>query len=127
MITETQNAVDVHLDDVIIRQLTWKPSTCQQIALAIVAFFTAHPFNSHFTDEVDLSFVSKSDTSCIGTAWRNLCRNDILEHGTNFRRSKKEASKGSTIFDYRLKSVARAKTFLQRNNVHIKDEQPRLL
>ena len=123
----TQIESEQHLSEVTINQLTWKPTSCQQIAIAIVKYFIANPFGFHFTDEIDLSFVGKDDCNCIGTAWGRLTKQGIIERGGNFRRSKTEASAGRTIFDYRLKCVNRAKTFLQRNNVKIAQQQGNLL
>ena len=124
MTTQLEN--EAHLSDVVINQLTWKPTTCQQIAISIVNFFVHHPHGFHFTDEADLSFVDSDSKNCIGTAWKRLTTQGIIERGNNFRRSTSEHSAGRTIFDYRLASVARAKTFLQRNNVKINDSQAQL-
>ena len=127
MTTQTTEQSEAHLSEVTIKQLTWKPTMCQQIAIAIVKYFIANPFGFHFTDDIDLSFVSKDDAHCVGTSWKRLTTAGIIERGTNYRRSTRPNNNGSAVFDYRLKCVNRARTFLERNAVKLNDDQPNLL
>lgn len=110
MSTET---TDNKLDDATIKQLTFKPGVCQNIAVAIVRAFTEDRIA--WTDEVDLSFVLADDLNCIGLAWRRLTAVGIIKPIGQFRRSTKEASQGRRIFKYRLANEGLARTFLARN------------
>lgn len=105
--------VDQHLDDVTIKQLTWKPGINVNVAVAILKGFIEDRIQ--WTDEVDLGFVLPTDVNCIGTTWRRLSNLGILKPMEQFRRSTKDASKGRKVFKYRLANEGLAKAFLKRN------------
>lgn len=109
---------DQALDEITIKQLTWKPTVARNVAVRIVQAALA---DDHlFPDEVDFENVpslTEADKNCIGMAWRNLVRQGVLERGTSFRRSTAPNANGRTVFAYRLARVGLAKTFLERNGV----------
>lgn len=107
--------VDDHLNEVALKQLTWKPGAMRNIAIAIAQAFLGDRIQ--WADEVDLSNVAAKDKNCIGSAWRLLAKAGIIEPIGGFRRSIKEASRGRKVFKYRLASERLAKTFLSRNGV----------
>lgn len=102
--------------------LSWKPTTCQRIAVTIVKA-ALNSIGDIFPDEIDLSFVSADDSNLVGLAWKNLMRLNIIKHGNRFRRSTKPNSKGRTIFAYKLASRPLAITFLNRNKSEYQDEK----
>lgn len=109
---------DTILDEITIKQLTWKPTVARNVAVRIVQ--TALASDHLFPDEVIFEGVpslTEADKNCIGTAWRNLVNQGILERGTSFRRSTAPNANGRTVFAYKLASVGLAKTFLERNGV----------
>ena len=119
---------DTHLDDVTIRQLTWKPSVARNVAGRIVQAALLEGFI--WPDEVcydGVPSLTAADANCIGTAWRNLTKQGILQRGSNYRRSTSDRSKGRTIFCYALASAARARTFLRRNQMPVTERQQELL
>lgn len=112
------------LDDALILQLTWKPGTMRQAAVAIARHMLASQVC--WSDEIDLSFIqSKKDKNCIGGAWRQLRQIGIISRCQEFRRSTKKESRGRTIFKWRIESARLAETFLQRNG-HTLTTQPEL-
>mgnify|MGYP006288136807 CR=1 FL=1 len=109
---------DQTLDAITLKQLTWKPTVARSVAVRIVQHATM--CDHLFPDEVDFENIpslTEADKNCIGTAWRNLVKQGILERGVNFRRSTAPNANGRTVFAYRLASVGLAKTFLERNGV----------
>lgn len=117
---------EAHLQEVLVNQLTWKPGAARNAAVRIVK----HALECEgvlWPDEVDLDTVHADDRNCIGTAYKNLAKQGILEHGASFRRSRSEGSRGRTIFSYRLASRARAELFLRRNLAEVKPTQMDLL
>jgi hypothetical protein len=107
--------IDAALDEAFIRQVTWKPSIMRNIAIAIVARAVWEQDRVFWADDIDLSFVGPDDRNCIGGAWRQLVKAGIVKRTDLNRRSTKEASRGRTVFKYRLASDAKARTFLDRN------------
>jgi hypothetical protein len=108
---------DEHLNEVALAQLTWKPSVIRNVACDIVTAAVAlHPLHV-WPDKVNLAGVADSDKNCVGSAWRLLAKAKVIEHTTSFRRSEADGARGRTVFAYRLTSLTRAQTFLERNGV----------
>lgn len=123
---EKDKDATAHLRDVALRQLTWKPAISRSIAVAIVNTVLKSS-ECVFTDEVDLGFVGPTDANVIGSSWKRLADAGVISPTGHFRRSTKDASKGRKVFQYRLASLARAQTFLQRNGGTVEQlEQPDL-
>ena len=123
----TTTETDQHLDAVTIRQLTWKSGIATSVAVAIVRHMITCP-GVLWPDEISYDSVpslTAADANCIRIAYRNLTRQGIIAHGTSFRRSTAENSRGRTIFCYTLASRSRAELFLRRNGVPVKP-QPEL-
>ncbi len=116
--------VDAKLDDVAIKQLLWKPSQMRDVACSIVGSMLYH--RVAYADEVSLPALKKDDVNAVGSSWRNLTRTGIVEKTGRFRRSKKEASNGRTVWEYRLMSERLAYTFLKRNGGVPCGRQPEL-
>ena len=101
------------LDDALIKQLSFKPGTMRDAAVAIARHMLA---GVCWSDEIDLSFIqSKKDKNCIGGAWRQLRAAGIISRCADFRRSTKKESRGRTVFKWRVESARLAETFLARN------------
>lgn len=107
------NPVDAYLDDKTLRQLTWKPTQCRDIAHAIVRR-AVEGAGTLWPDEVEL-YVNDDDKNCIGLAWRTLASNGVIVATGSFRRSEHEARRGGKVFEYQLKSLALAKRWLAVN------------
>lgn len=115
---EPTNAQEVsaHLDSVTIKQLTWKPDITRDIAVQLADRFIRDRIA--YTDEVDLSFVPTFHANCIGTTYRRLKQAGIIEETGRCRQSsmkKKPGRKGSKAFQWRLKSEALARKFIEVN------------
>ena len=110
------------LDDALLKQLSFKPGTMRQAAVAIARHMLASQVV--WSDEVDLSFIqSKKDKNCIGGAWRQLRQAGIISRCAEFRRSTKKESRGRTVFKWRVESMRLAETFLARNGAAVKCQQ----
>ena len=105
---------DQHLNEVALKQLTWKPGALRNVAIAVVEKVVALPFTV-WPDEIDLESIALDDRNCIGSAWRLLTKAGIVKHSGDYRRSTAETSRGRTIFRYELASLSLAQTFLTRN------------
>ena len=103
--------IDNHLDDILIKQLCWKPSAMTDAAVSIVE--RALKLGQVWPDEVDFSSIEDSDRNCIGSAFRVLSGNrvGILTRTSNYRRSHRPESSGRIVWHYELASYSRAKTF----------------
>jgi hypothetical protein len=106
---------DAALDEAFMRQVTWKPSVMRNIAIKIAARAISEGDRIFWADDIDFDFVEPGDRNCIGGAWRQLVKAGIVKRTDLNRRSTKKASRGRTVFKYRLASAARAETFLKRN------------
>lgn len=106
---------DAALDEAFMRQVTWKPSVMRNIAIRIAARAISEGDRIFWADDIDFDFVEAADRNCIGGAWRQLVKAGIVKRTDLNRRSIKKASKGRTVFKYRLVSATRAETFLKRN------------
>lgn len=107
--------VDASLSEIQIKQLTWKPSCCRNVAVDIVRSFLEDRIQ--FSDHVPLDWVADADANVIGATWKRLVDAGILAPMGQFKRSEKEASRGRKVFKYRLASEKLAQTFLARNGV----------
>ncbi len=101
------------LDEAALRQLTFKPGATKRIALAIIESFLADFIQ--WSDDIELPEIKAKDRNCIGMAWRRLREIGLIERMQQFRGSKVKSRRGATVFQYRLTSLALAKTFLTRN------------
>ena len=107
---------DTHLDSVAIKQLTWKPSTVRNIAVGIVERIILPPFKL-WPDQVSLDAVLQEDRQVVGTAWRLLSKADVIQQTGNYRKSTASGRRSGSVFEYQLKSMNRAQTFLKRNGI----------
>lgn len=101
------------LNEVAIKQLIWKPGPMRTAAVQIVN--AAMDSGIVWPDQIDFSGVEEQDKNCIGTAFRLLMKESIIMRTDRFRRSESGASKGRTIFGYRLLDPLKAATFLARH------------
>lgn len=109
-------AIDAQLDAATLAQLSWKPNIVRNIAVAIIKHFLNDRIC--YTDDIDLSFVPELDKNCIGLTFRRLREQGIITETGRHRRNdpkRRPDRKGGKAFQYRLVSVARALTFLERN------------
>jgi hypothetical protein len=113
------------LDDTTIKQLVWKPGTIRNLAVEIAAkVLTAETVWPDDFPHADLPDV---DRHVIGIAWRMLHRAGVIQQTGNYRRSKSANRNGGAVFEWEIKSRARAQTFLQRNGrAAIETNQPEL-
>lgn len=110
------NNPETHLDSVALKQLTWKPSAIRDVAVGIVEKIILPPFKL-WPDQVSLAAALQEDRQAVGTAWRLLSKAEIIQQTGNYRRSTAAGRRGSSVFEYQLRSMNRAKTFLRRNGV----------
>jgi hypothetical protein len=103
-------------------QWLWKSPELLAIAVAVVKFFVEKD-GSHFTDEVDLSFVRPEDKNLIGNVWLPLKTRGLLAMTNNWRRSTKPESKSRVVWQYQLESYSLAKEFLRRNKAPVAERQ----
>src|ERR1035438_9080742 len=121
----TNATIDAHLDQVTLRQLTWKASSFRNAAIRIVNKALEIGTVEFYPDDVSMGGIKTSleattaqmDANCIGTAYRLLMNNGIIKRTGNYRRSKARGRRGATVFGLMLDSTAKAKTFLLRNGV----------
>lgn len=114
------------LDKIALRQLTWKPGVIRNIAVDIVEQILRPPFTI-WPDKISHTSVLPDDRNTVGIAWRLLARADVIQQTGNYRKSNADGRRSGTVFEYQLKSRARAKTFLQRNKRMIQpSDQPEL-
>lgn len=114
METLTPEQIDQHLDKVLICQLTWKPSVMRTAAVHIVSHLQHH--SPSFADEVEgLADFRREHDNCIGSAWRVLKRQGIIEKTGRYRRSIKASSKGRIVWEYSMVQPGFARLFLVRN------------
>lgn len=112
------NTIDEQLNEITIKQLTWKPGVCQQVAVTIARSFVDSDSNFVWADEVKLPELSSEDKNVVGVAWRNLARNGIvrrLEGQTDHRRSHNKNRKGGVVWRYELARSKLLRTFLKAN------------
>jgi hypothetical protein len=107
--------IDAHLDDVTIKQLTFKPGVATDVAVAIVKHYVEHLVA--FADEVNLPALADADVNCVGLAWRRLANVGIICQTGDHRRSQRDRRKGGVVWKYRLLSHKLAVTFLARNGI----------
>jgi hypothetical protein len=114
------------LDKIALRQLTWKPGIVRNLAIEIVENVLVAPHRV-WPDDIRLDKVNVTDRNTIGIAWRMLAKADIIKQTGQYRKSTAANRNAGTVFEYALKSRARAETFLKRNSstVHPTD-QPEL-
>lgn len=110
------NNPETQLDAVTIKQLTWKPSVIRNVAVGIVQKIIMHPFKL-WPDQVSLSAVTQQDRQVVGTAWRLLSKADVIQQTGEYRKSTAPGRRSSLVFEYELRSMSRAQTFLRRNGV----------
>ena len=105
------------LDEVALNQLTWKPSAVRTVAVEIVKKILSPPFTFKlWPDQISLANVCAADHPCVGTAWRLLTRAKVIQQTGQYRKSLAPGRSKGSIFEYELKSRARAETFLKRND-----------
>jgi len=116
--TEPKLDVDKHLMEKSIAQLLFKAGPCRAVAVAIAKAFLDSPGDSVWSDEVQLPELAADDKNVIGTAWKNLARLGLVQRQEgvgDHRRSTREASRGRTVWRYRIMDAASLRTFLARN------------
>jgi hypothetical protein len=102
-----------HLDGATIKQMTWKPGVLRNLAVTIVE--RALTTDKLWPDEISLAGLSPDDRNTVGIAWRLLARAEVIQQTGSYRKSNADGRRSGTVFEYELKSRARAQTFLQRN------------
>lgn len=114
------------LDKTALRLLTWKPGVVRNLAIQIVEKVLVAPCRI-WPDDIPLDKVNVTDRNTIGIAWRLLAKADVIQQTGQYRKSTAANRNAGTVFEYTLKSRARAETFLKRNGrtVHSSD-QPEL-
>jgi hypothetical protein len=112
------------LNEVAIKQLTWKPTVLRTVAVRVVNAVLEH--RVVYPDEVDVSDVRAEDVNCIGSAWRQLVKAGVIEMTRDFRGSTAKNARGRIIHAYRLASKSRAHTFLKRNGSKPPSADPQL-
>lgn len=110
----TESTTDQHLNEVALKQLTWKAGPLRDVACLIAEKVTVEPYTI-WPDEIALASINSDDRNCVGSAWRLLTRAGVIKPTSDFRRSTAETSRGRKIFRYDLASMALARTFLRRN------------
>ncbi len=111
-----KTVTDEKLDEATLCQLTWKPTICRNVALAIVKHFIRDRIC--YTDDIDLSFVPGLDKNVIGLTFRRLREAGIIAETGRSRRNdpkKRPDRRGGRCFQYRLRSERRAVTFCEWN------------
>lgn len=117
---------DHELDVVAIKQLTWKPGLVRNLAIGIVERILRHPYKL-WPDEISHNDLSLNDRNIVGSTWRLLARAGVIGQTGNYRRSNADGRRSGSVFEYELKSRARAETFLRRNGrTAIATDQPEL-
>jgi hypothetical protein len=101
------------LDQVALKQLTWKPSVIRNLAVEIVE--RALAADTLWPDEIPLAGILPTDRNTVGIAWRLLTRAEVIQQTGEYRKSNADGRRSGTVFEYELKSRARAETFLRRN------------
>ncbi len=108
--------VDQHLDDVALRQFTWKNKKLLTSCLLIAQ--KAAETTTFWPDDVVLDFLlTANDRNVIGSAYRMCTKMGLIEKTGKWRRSTHEASAGRTIFEYRCVNHALAQAFVRRYDV----------
>lgn len=102
------------LDQVALKQLTWKPSTVRNLAIAVVEKILRPPY-SLWPDQLNLAGVSLTDRHVVGIAWRLLTKAEVIRQTGLYRKSEAPDRNSGVVFEYELRSRARAETFLKRN------------
>jgi hypothetical protein len=121
------NDTEAHLNDVAIKQLTWKPSTFRNVAREIVERVLVEP-HTLWPDALQHDGLTDSDKHCVGTAYRLLMRAGIIAQTGSYRRSTAEGRAGGSIFQYRLADTHKARLFLERNpKCLLQWQQPELM
>lgn len=100
------------LDQVSLDMLTWKPSVVRDFALTITDALLE--LGCLHADEVNLTLAA-NHPACVGIAFRLLRRAGIAMQTGHYRKSVKACSNKRIVFEWRLASAQRAKTFLARN------------
>jgi hypothetical protein len=103
------------LDQVALKQITWKPSVVRNIAIEIVERILIPPFKV-WPDEIALENISATDRHVVGIAWRLLAKAEVIQQTGNYRKSTAPGRNSGSVFEYEIKSRSRAETFLKRNN-----------
>jgi len=114
------------LDKIALRQLTWKPGVVRNLAIEIVEKVLVAPYRI-WPDDIRLDKVNVTDRNIIGIAWRMLAKADVIKQTSQYRKSTAANRNAGTVFEYTLKSRARAETFLKRNSRTVQPpDQPEL-
>lgn len=106
-----------NLNEVALKQLTWKPSVLRTIAVRVTNAALAE--RVVWPDSIDVSDVQPLDVNCIGSAYRQLVKAGVIEMTRDFRRSEAKNARGRIIHAYRLASKSKANTFLARNGAKV--------
>jgi hypothetical protein len=109
--------VDQHLDEIALRQFTWKNKKLLTSCL-LIAKKASEKNDVFWPDEVTFDFLlTDDDRNVIGSAWRMVTKMGLVEKTGNWRRSTFQASAGRTIFEYRCINNALARAFVKRYDV----------
>jgi len=102
-----------HLDDVAERQERARPTASRLIRERIIqaALHWQHFYPYH----IDSTGIDPWELACVGSCFRILLKDGIIEKTGAYTRSKKEASGARTVFQYRLRSERKALEILNQN------------
>jgi hypothetical protein len=118
----SEDKSQAELNEVALKQLTWKPSVLRTIAVRVTnAVLAEHVV---WPDGIDVSDVRTEDVNCIGSAYRQLVKAGVIEMTRDFRRSAAKNARGRIIHAYRLASKSKAVTFLKRNGAQPPSADP---
>lgn len=124
------NENDQHLKSVALSQFTFKGDKLRSVGVAIAKEFDHTATLGYdikvWSDEVPLPVLDNADKNCIGTAWKNLTRWNIitrLEGSDDHRRSKSKSRRGGVAWRYKLVSDKLLAAFLRAN--HVEPEPPK--
>ena len=104
---------DHKLDSIATNQFLWKSDSMRRVGIAIVE--SAMNSTTLWPDGVNFDWLPADDSGCVGNCYRLLMKTGILARTGQYRRSVSKASNGRTISEYKILSVAKAKTWLARN------------
>lgn len=102
-------------------QMAFKSPVIVAYACKVVAVAVGH--NEVWPDDIPITDIERQHKNVVGGAYRWLKNIGIIEHTKDFRCSTALASKGRTIFKWRLINESLAYPFLRRNGAVTQQKQ----
>lgn len=109
------DTAQIELDQVVLRQITFKPGAMREAAITVIETLMSDRGCKSFADKCDFSVIMADDRNCIGGAFQQLKRVGLIAPTGRFRRSQAKASRGRTVFEWEIVNYRLAETFLARN------------